>query len=131
VSIDIEPGKTLIVKLNAIGRVREDGTRNIYFELNGEPRQVSIKDLAAVTEIVSHAKADPDDFKEVGAPMPGKIFKLLVAVGDEVKEGDVLLSTEAMKMETNVKAKKEGVVREILFKEGDTVDQGDLLVVLE
>jgi pyruvate carboxylase len=131
VSIDIEAGKTLIVKLNAVGRVREDGTRNIYFELNGEGRQVSIKDLSAVTEIVSHAKADPDDFKEVGAPMPGKIFKVLVAVGDEVKEGDILLSTEAMKMETNVKAKKEGVVREILFKEGDQVNQGDLLVVLE
>jgi pyruvate carboxylase len=131
VSIDIEAGKTLIVKLNAVGRVREDGTRNIYFELNGEGRQVSIKDLSAVTEIVSHAKADPDDFKEVGAPMPGKIFKVLVAVGDEVKEGDILLSTEAMKMETNVKAKKEGVVREILFKEGDQVSQGDLLVVLE
>ncbi|WP_027715782.1 pyruvate carboxylase [Desulfuromonas sp. TF] len=131
VSIDIEAGKTLIVKLNAVGRVREDGTRNIYFELNGEGRQVSIKDLSAVTEIVSHAKADPDDFKEVGAPMPGKIFKVLVAVGDQVKEGDILLSTEAMKMETNVKAKKEGVVREILFKEGDQVNQGDLLVVLE
>jgi pyruvate carboxylase len=131
VSIDIEAGKTLIVKLNAVGRVREDGTRNIYFELNGEGRQVSIKDLSAVTEIVSHAKADPDDFKEVGAPMPGKIFKVLVAVGDQVKEGDILLSTEAMKMGTNVKAKKEGVVREILFKEGDQVNQGDLLVVLE
>jgi len=131
VTIDIEAGKTLIVKLNAIGRVHENGTRNIYFELNGEPRQVTVKDLSVETEEVSHVKADPDDPKQVGAPMPGKIFKLLVAVGDEVKEGDTLLSTEAMKMETNIKAKKDGKVKELLFKEGDQVQQGDLLVVLE
>ena len=62
--------------------------------------------------------------------MPGKIFKLLVNVGDEVKAGETLLSTEAMKMETNVKAKEDGVVKEVLFKEGDQVQQGDLLVIL-
>ncbi|MCP3178047.1 pyruvate carboxylase [Desulfuromonas sp. KJ2020] len=130
-SIDIEPGKTLIIKLNAIGRVQEDGTRSIYFELNGEPRQVTVKDLSIETGEVSHKKADPDDPKQVGAPMPGKIFKILVNVGDEVVAGDTLLSTEAMKMETNVKAKKDGVVGEILFKEGEQVQQGDLLIVLE
>ncbi|TRO81155.1 biotin/lipoyl-binding protein [Desulfuromonas acetexigens] len=69
-------------------------------------------------------------FRQVGAPMPGKIFKLLVNVGDEVKAGETLLSTEAMKMETNVKAKEDGVVKEVLFKEGDQVQQGDLLVLL-
>ena len=63
--------------------------------------------------------------------MPGKLFKLLINVGDEVKEGDVLLSTEAMKMETNVKAKKDGRVKELFFREGDQVQQGDLLAVLE
>lgn len=131
VSIDIQAGKTLIVKLNAIGRVHEDGTRNIYFELNGEPRQVLVKDLSVETEGSSNVKADPLDEKHVGAPMPGKIFKLLVSVGDEVNEGDTLLSTEAMKMETNVKAKKDGTVKEIFFAEGAQVDQDDLLVILE
>ena len=63
--------------------------------------------------------------------MPGKVFKLAVSVGDEIKEGDTLVTTEAMKMETNVKSKYDGVVKEILFKEGDQVDQGDLLVVLD
>jgi pyruvate carboxylase len=63
--------------------------------------------------------------------MPGKIFKLVVSVGDEVKEGDTLVTTEAMKMETNVKSKRDGVVKEVLFNEGDQVDQGDLLVVLD
>jgi pyruvate carboxylase len=130
VAIDIQEGKTLIIKLNAIGRVHEDGTRNIYFELNGMPRSAVVKDLAVETETVDRVKADPGDEHQVGAPMPGKVFKLLVKVGDKVKEGDVVLSTEAMKMETNVKAKKDGVIKELLFKEGDQVQQGDLLVLL-
>ena len=131
VSIEIQAGKTLIVKLNAIGRVHEDGTRNIYFELNGEPRQVTVQDMSVELEGSSAVKADPDDQKQVGAPMPGKIFKMNVAVGDKVKEGDTLLSTEAMKMETNVKAKKDGIVKEILVNEGDQVGQDDLLLTLE
>lgn len=131
VSVDIEEGKTLIVKLNAIGRVREDGTRNIYFELNGEPRSATVRDDSVESDESSHVKADPDNGKEVGAPMPGKIFKLMVKVGDEVKEGDVMLVTEAMKMETNIKAKKAGVIKDLIFGEGDQVDQGDLLLVFE
>ncbi|MEE4252703.1 MAG: pyruvate carboxylase [Desulfuromusa sp.] len=131
VTIDIEEGKTLIVKLNAIGRVREDGTRHVYFELNGEPRSTTIKDLSAETDEMSHVSADPDNSKEIGAPMPGKIFKIMVKEGDKVAEGDVLLVTEAMKMETNIKAKKNGVIKELTFGEGDQVGQGDLLVVME
>ena len=129
-TFEIESGKTLIIKLNAVGNLHPDGTRHIYFELNGEPRQVMVKDLAVESDVAEHRKADPDDTKQVGAPMPGKIFKLLVNVGDEVKAGETLLSTEAMKMETNVKAKEDGVVKEVLFKEGDQVQQGDLLVVI-
>ncbi|MDX2478796.1 MAG: pyruvate carboxylase [Desulfuromusa sp.] len=131
VTVDIEAGKTLIVKLNAIGRVREDGTRNIYFELNGEPRSATVKDDSVEADESAHVKADHDNAKEIGAPMPGKIFKQLVNAGDAVKEGDVLLVTEAMKMETNIKAKKPGVIKEMIFGEGDQIDQGDLLVVLE
>ncbi len=131
VTIDIEAGKTLIVKLNAIGRVREDGTRHIYFELNGEPRSATVKDLSVETDEQSHVKADPANGHEIGAPMPGKIFKLMVNVGDEVAAGDVLMVTEAMKMETNVKTAKKGVVKEVMFAEGDQIEQGDLLVVLD
>jgi pyruvate carboxylase len=130
-SIDIEPGKTLILKLNAVGSLQKDATRNIYFELNGEPRQVTVQDLSVKSEEATHRKADAGNPKEVGAPMPGKVFKILVNVGDEVKAGDTLLSTEAMKMETNVKAKEDGKVVDIFFKEGGQVQQGDLLVVLE
>ena len=130
-TIEIQEGKTLIIKLNAIGKVRSDGTRNIYFELNGMPRSAVVKDLAAESDSTAHIKADAADVKQLGAPMPGKIFKLLVKVGDEVHEGETLLSTEAMKMETNVKAKLSGIVKEILFHEGDQIDQNDLLIVFD
>jgi pyruvate carboxylase len=131
VSIDIEAGKTLIIKLNAVGRVHDDGTRNIYFELNGEPRLVTVRDLSVEADDASHEKADPANMKHVGAPMPGKVFKLFANVGERVSAGDTLLTTEAMKMETNVKTKVDGVIAEIRFTEGDPVGQGDLLVVLE
>lgn len=129
-TLELEPGKTLIIKLSAIGELEEDGTRMIYFEMNGSPRQVSIKDNSAVTTEVSHQKADPENQHEVGAPMPGKVFKLNVRVGDEVSEGDTLIVTEAMKMETAVKAKTSGTVKEILFKEGEQVKPDDLLLVM-
>ena len=121
----------MIIKLNAVGRVHDDGTRNIYFELNGEPRVVSVLDTSVETDVVSHEKADPANVKHVGAPMPGKVFKILAIVGEKISAGDTLLTTEAMKMETNVKAKVDGVVAEIRFGEGDHLDQGDLLVILE
>jgi pyruvate carboxylase len=131
VSIDIEEGKTLIVKLTAIGEVSKDGTRSIFFELNGEPRQVSVKDLSVDTEDADIVLADPGNDKHVGAPMPGKILKMNVSVGDEVEAGDTLFVTEAMKMETNVRAKTDGVVKEILLGEGAQVQQDVLIIVLD
>ncbi|MFN2257723.1 MAG: pyruvate carboxylase, partial [Desulfuromonadaceae bacterium] len=131
VSVEIEEGKTLIVKMTAIGEVSKDGTRSIFFELNGEPRQVTTKDLSADTDVADIVLADPGNDKHVGAPMPGKIFKMNVAVGDEVKAGDTLLVTEAMKMESNVRAKTDGVVKEILLGEGSQVQQDVLIIVLE
>lgn len=130
-SIEIQPGKTLIVKLTAIGKVHEDGTRDIYFELNGEPRQVLVKDHSVESDEADHKKAERGNDKEIGAPMPGKIFKLKVNVGDKVKKGDTLMVTEAMKMETNIKAKIDGVIKEVLYKEADQVKQDDLLIVFE
>lgn len=131
VSVEIEEGKTLMVKMTAIGEVSKDGTRSIFFELNGEPRQVTVKDLSVDTDAVDIVLADPGNDKHVGAPMPGKIFKLNVSVGDEVKAGDTLLVTEAMKMESNVRAKVDGVVKEILLGEGAQVQQDVLIIVLE
>ena len=129
-SIDIEPGKTLIIKLNAIGRVHPDGTRHIYFELNGNARSVVVRDQSAMTEVVARVKADKANPKQIGAPMPGKVLKLNVKSGDEVTAGDVLMVTEAMKMETNIKAKEDGKIAEVKFKEGDKVEKEDLVIVL-
>ncbi|MSM40677.1 MAG: pyruvate carboxylase [Geobacter sp.] len=130
-SIDIEPGKTLIIKLNAIGKVHPDGTRHIFFELNGQQRQVVVRDQSAQSDEVEREKADKGNPKHLGAPMPGKVLKLNVKAGDTVKAGDVLMVTEAMKMETNIKAKEEGVVAAVHFKEGEKVEKEDLVIVMQ
>ena len=129
-SIEIEPGKTLIVKLNAVGSLQADGKRNVYFELNGEARAVTVRDQAASTKHADRPKADRLNPKHVGAPMPGKVLKVNVLAGDRVRGGDVLVVTEAMKMETNVKLKTDATVTEVRVKEGDKVEKDDLIVVL-
>lgn len=129
-SIEIQPGKTLIIKLNAIGKVHPDGTRHIYFELNGNTRSVIVRDASVQTDTVTREKADKGTPGHVGAPMPGKVLKLNVKPGDEVKAGDILMVTEAMKMETNIKAKADGKVAEVKFREGDKVEKEDLVIVM-
>ncbi|GFE57999.1 pyruvate carboxylase [Geobacter sp. AOG1] len=129
-SLDIEPGKTLIIKLNAIGKVQKDGTRAVYFELNGNNRSVVIRDQSVQTDEKVNEKADKGNPNHIGAPMPGKVLKVNVKPGDEVKAGDVLMVTEAMKMETNIKAKADGKVVEVKFKEGEKVEKEDLAFVL-
>ena len=129
-SVEIDPGKTLIIKLNAIGSVHPDGTRNIYFELNGLARQVTVRDMSVVSEIAEHEKADKFNPHHVAAPMPGRVLKVAVKVGAEVKAGDILIVTEAMKMETNIKSKQDGKIAEVRFEEGDKVEKDDLLVVM-
>lgn len=129
-SVEIDPGKTLIIKLNAIGTVHDDGTRQVYFDLNGLARQVCIRDLSVETDEKERLKADAANPLHVGAPMPGKILKVSVKVGDEVKAGDILMVTEAMKLETNIKARSDGKIAEVQFDEGDKVEKGDLLIVL-
>ncbi len=130
-SVDIEEGKTLVIKLSAIGELLKDGTRIIYFELNGQPREVRVRDLSVQVEGEGRVKAEPANPSHVAAPMPGKVVRVRVKPGDEIKKGDQLLVIEAMKIETPVNAQKEGKVKEVLVGVGDHVEQGDLLVVLE
>jgi pyruvate carboxylase len=129
-SLDIEPGKTLIIALNAIGRLHDDGTRVVSFALNGNNRSVVIRDRSIATDVLVREKADRDNNNHIGAPMPGKVFKVNVKPGFEVKAGDVLMVTEAMKMETNIKAKFDGRVVDVKFKEGDKVEKDDLVIVM-
>lgn len=130
IRVDIENGKTLVIKLIGVGSVRPDGMRTVYFELNGQPREVEVRDLDAQVTTVVRRKADPDDVKQIGALMPGNVVKVMVEKGDHVKKGEHLIITEAMKMETNVQAPVDGVVKEILVQEGDRLQTGDLMIVL-
>jgi len=129
-SVEIEPGKILIIKLNAVGGLQSDGTRSVYFELNGEARAVTVRDRAATTSRAVRQKADRANPRHVGAPMPGQVLKVNVKAGDAVRGGEVMLVTEAMKMETNVKLKADAVVAEILVKDGDKIEKDDLVAVL-
>ncbi len=129
-SVEIDPGKTLIIRLNAVGKVQPDGTRSVYFELNGDARAVTVRDQSIQTGQTVRPKAEKGNPSQVGAPMPGKVLKVNVKPGDAVKAGDVLMVTEAMKMETNVKAKVESRVAEVKVREGEKIDKDDLAFVL-
>ncbi|MBZ4672794.1 MAG: pyruvate carboxylase [Deferribacteraceae bacterium] len=130
ISIDIEEGKTLIIKYLGISEPDTKGERRVYFELNGQPRNVAIKDNTLTDIIKSNTKGDISDPKQICATMPGKITKINVKPNDKVKKGDILLITEAMKIETKIAASVDGKVEEILLSEGDKIEAGDLLIKL-
>ncbi|MBM4182914.1 MAG: pyruvate carboxylase [Gemmatimonadetes bacterium] len=130
VAVDIEDGKTLIIRLISVGEVHADGTRPVVFELNGHAREVRVRDADVAVSTAVRTKADAANWQEVGASMPGKVLKILVQPGDLVAKGADLLVTEAMKMETSARAPKHAVVEEVLVRQGDRVEAGDLLVRL-
>ncbi|MCB9384652.1 MAG: pyruvate carboxylase [Bryobacterales bacterium] len=129
--IDIEPGKRLIVKFLTIGEPHADGTRTIFFELNGQPRQVNVRDQSLKVEEKARPKARAGVEGDVGAPTPGLITGLFVQAGDEVEKNAKLLTLEAMKMQSTVYAPAAGKVADVLVAPGDQVEAKDLLVVLE
>lgn len=131
VAVEIEPGKTLIVKFVAVGEAHPDGTRNVFFELNGVPRSVTIVDQSLESETARSEKADPANSSHLGAAMPGMVVTLAVQPGDAVRTGQKLLVIEAMKMQTTINAEKDGDVGRILVKAGSTVETGDLLLTIE
>ncbi|KXH79864.1 pyruvate carboxylase [Sporosarcina sp. HYO08] len=131
IEVEIEKGKTLIIKLVSIGEPQSDATRVIYFELNGQPREIIIEDLSVETDQVRKVKADPANRSHIAATMPGMVLKVAVDVGAKVKRGEHLLITEAMKMETTIQAPYDGVVKDIYVTAGDSIVTGDLLIELE
>jgi pyruvate carboxylase len=128
IRVNIEKGKTLIIKLVAIGPQTKEGTRTLYFELNGQQREIVVRDLSAKTTVVARRKADPAVRGQIGAPMPGKVLKVFVKEGDRVEKGQQVVLTEAMKMEMSIQASMDGVIKEVAVKAGDTIEAGDLLV---
>jgi pyruvate carboxylase len=130
ITIDLERGKTLIVRYVAMSEPHEDGTRTVFFELNGQPRSVRVDDRSRVAKRPPPRKIEPGNPRHVGAPMPGVVATLTTTAGARVSRGDTLLTLEAMKMQTAVRAEVAGEVAEVLTSPGQAVEAKDLLVVL-
>jgi pyruvate carboxylase len=130
ISVEIEEGKTLFIRLISIGEVDKDARRVITFELNGMTRVTAILDKSVQPKTKARAKADPADPMQIGAPIPGLITSINATVGAKVAKGDKLLVLEAMKMQTTIYASADGVIGEIFVQIGDSVESKDLLVKL-
>jgi len=129
INVDLERGKTLIVRYVTTSDPHEDGTRTVFFELNGQPRPVRIADRSQVASRPPTRKADADDPTHVGAPMPGTVATVTVHAGQPVRRGEVLVTLEAMKMETSVRAERDATVKEVLVRPGQSVDTKDLIAI--
>lgn len=128
IQVEIETGKTLIIKLVQVSAANEDGIRLVSYEMNGVPREIEIKDVNVKSATTSRPKVDRSNVKQVGASMPGSVLKVLVEPGSRVHRGEQLLVTEAMKMETTIQAAQDGEIKAIHIKEGDTIQSDDLLI---
>ena len=131
INVEIEKGKVLIIRLDEIGEADEDGNRILFFNLNGQRREIVINDKSIQSTIVHRKKAEPTDKNQYGATMSGSVLQVLVKKGDHVKKGDVLMITEAMKMETAIEARFDGVVDHLYVHPGETIQSGDLLIELK
>src|SRR5262249_49896411 len=129
VTVELEAGKTLIIKFQAVGEPHPDGTRTVFFELNGQPREVNIRDRSLEVKQPSRVKADPAKPGEIGAPMPGVVSSIAVETNQQVKRGDALLILEAMKIQSTVYAPIAGKVIRLVAEPGQHVETKDLLAV--
>jgi pyruvate carboxylase len=130
IMVDLEKGKTMVIRCQAIGETDEEGQVRVFFELNGQPRNVKVPDrLHGAGAAARRPKAEEGNENHVGSPMPGVVSTVAVKEGQQVTAGDVLLSIEAMKMETALHADRDGTIAEITVKTGDQIDARDLLVV--
>ncbi len=128
--VEIEKGKTLVIRCLALGDVDEKGMATVFFELNGQPRRVKVPDrIHGASAARERRKAEPGNDAHVGAPMPGVISTVSITAGQSVTAGDVLVSIEAMKMETALHAERDGTIAEVLVRTGDQIDAKDLLIV--
>ncbi|WP_281984093.1 pyruvate carboxylase [Thalassorhabdomicrobium marinisediminis] len=131
ISAEIDPGKTLEIRLQAVSETSEEGDVKVFFELNGQPRTIRVSDRRVAGTSAKRPKADPGNADHVGAPMPGVVATVAATVGKPVKTGDLLLTIEAMKMETGLHAERDAVVKAIHVAPGAQIDAKDLLVEFE
>jgi pyruvate carboxylase len=131
VEIEIDTGKRLIITLKAITEPDEKGVRTIFFDMNGQARRIYIQDENVKANASVKPKADKLNPNHIGAQMPGSVTEVKIAEGENVKSGQALLITEAMKMETTVQAPFDGVVTKLTVQSGDAIESGDLLIEIE
>ncbi len=128
IAIEIEPGKTLMLRLQTLGEADDEGNVGVFFELNGQPRVVKIANRAAAARRPARRRADESKAGEIGAPMPGSIAAILAREGQAVAQGEALITIEAMKMQTQITAPAAGSVKTFHVKPGDAVEAKDLLL---
>ncbi|EEW59671.1 pyruvate carboxylase [Ruegeria sp. TrichCH4B] len=131
ITAEIDPGKTLEIRLQAIGETDEQGEVKVFFELNGQPRVIRVPNRLVKSSTAQRPKAEVGNANHIGAPMPGVVASIGVQVGQQVHEGDLLLTIEAMKMETGLHAERDAVVKAVHVQPGGQIDAKDLLVELE
>jgi pyruvate carboxylase len=131
ITAEIDPGKTLEIRLIAVGETQEDGEARVFFELNGQPRTVRVPDRRIKSTVAARPKAEPGNPSHIGAPMPGAVATVAVKAGQTVKTGDLLVTIEAMKMETGLHAERDATVKAVHVQPGSQIDAKDLLVELE
>lgn len=131
IAAEIDPGKTLEVRLQAVGETDDIGEVKVFFELNGQPRVIRVPNRAVKAQTAAKPKADPTNAGHIGAPMPGSVAGVAVTVGQKVHVGDLLVTIEAMKMETGIHADREATVKAVHVNVGSQIDAKDLLVELE
>ena len=131
ITAEIDPGKTLEIRLVAVGETREDGQARVFFELNGQPRTIRVPDRRVKATVEARPKAEVGNTNHLGAPMPGVVATVGVNPGQTVSTGDLLLTIEAMKMETGLHAERDAVIKAVHVQAGSQIDAKDLLIEFE
>ena len=129
--LSFEDQRQAILHFLATSEPGEDGMRRVFFELNGQPQTVIVRDNSLAHEIHQNEKAEPANPGHLAAPMPGLVIAVEVTVGERIKQGDTVVVLEAMKMQSSIPAEKEGLIKRVVVSPDYVVDTGDLLVVIE
>ena len=131
ISAEIDPGKILEIRLQAVGDTTDDGEVKVFFELNGQPRTIRVPNRLVKSQTAARPKAEQGNPAHIGAPMPGVVATVAVTAGQKVAEGDLLLTIEAMKMETGIHAERAATVKAVHAHPGGQIDAKDLLIEFE
>jgi pyruvate carboxylase len=131
ISVEIDPGKILEIRLQTVGETNEEGEVKVFFELNGQPRVIRVPNRLVKSQTARRPKAEPGNPAHIGAPMPGVVASVAAQPGARVQEGDLLLTIEAMKMETGIHAERDATVKAVHVQPGGQIDAKDLLVEFE